>query len=480
VDGQPMSDQWALRMTAEMMSELERHLFPGDGDEHGAVIGASVLRTARGNRLLARRLFLAEEGSDYVPGTSSHRHLTAHYVSDRIDDCEREQLAYLAVHNHGGTDQVGFSSVDLQSHERGYPAILDILEDKPVGGLVFARNAVAGDIWLPDRTRAELERLDVIGLTHRTLYPSPPAPPERADERYDRQTRLFGDRGQAMLRNQKVGIIGLGGIGSLINEYLARLGVGEIVAIDPDRIEPTNLSRVVGGTRRDTRPLLTHPRLPAFVRKLTEPWRTPKVAIAHRVARHAQPGIRYHAVHDDVTKTSVVGQLLDCDYVFLAADTHQARLVFNELVHQYLIPGVQVGAKVQPDKHTGDIVDVFSVSRQIVPGRGCLWCNGLISPARLQEEAESEMQRRRQRYVDDEDIHDPSVITLNSVAAAHAVDQYLFTQLGLTESTELRWLTSYPREGTVEFELPRHTPNCPECDQRIGAGPTIELSTKLG
>ena len=40
---------------------------------------------------------------------------------------------------------------------------------------------------------------------------------------------------------------------------------------------------------------------------------------------------------------------MDCDYLFLAADTMRARLLFNAIVHQYLVPGVQVGAKVHED-----------------------------------------------------------------------------------------------------------------------------------
>jgi hypothetical protein len=37
-----------------------------------------------------------------------------------------------------------------------------------------------------------------------------------------------------------------------------------------------------------------------------------------------------------------------------------------------------------------------------------LWCNGLISLAKLQEEATAYEQLKRQRYVDDEDISAPS------------------------------------------------------------------------
>jgi len=470
---------WTLRIAPGMMQDLQHHLFPGDGDEHGAIIGASVLTTVRGTRLLARRLFLARDGIDYVPGTRGYRMLTASFVSDCVLDCDAEGLAYLAVHCHGGRDHVGFSADDLASHERGYPALLEILDGKPVGGLVFAVNAVAGDIWLPDHQRIELNRADVPGTPHRRLYAQPPPRPPHADDQYDRQARLFGDRGQATLKAQKVGVIGAGGAGSLIVEYLARLGIGKLIVIDPDRIDTTNLSRVVGSTQRDTHPWLTNRWAPQWLRRFGEQHRTPKVEIAKRVARQAQPGIAFTALFADVTASSIAGELADCDYLFLAADTMQARLVFNALVHQYLIPGVQVGAKAQIDDKTGEILDAFSVVRPVFPGQGCLLCNELINPAKLQDEATSPEQRRRQRYVDGEDIPAPSVITLNAVAAAHATNDYLFNQLGLQEVAPIRWSMYYPTGRVVATDIPRRDDTCYECSRRLGAGQLIRLPVSV-
>jgi len=458
--------RWSVRVPSEMMARLEEHLFPGDGDEHGAVIGASVVTTSRGVRLLARRLHLAQDGTDYVPGSRSYRMLTAAFVRKCALACEGEGLAYLAIHCHGGEQQVEFSGDDMASHERGYPALLDILDGPPVGALVFARAAVAGDIWLQDRTRVTLDHLEVVGRPNRRLHLAPPPRPSQVDERYDRQARLFGDRGQAVVAGQKVGVIGAGGAGSLIVEHLAHLGVGHLVVIDPDRIEPSNLPRVVGSRRRDARPFLTASGMPLWVRAFGERHRTPKVKIAERVAKQAQRTVRFDPVHDDVTYPAVVDRLIDCDYLFLAADTAQARLVFNALVHQYLIPGVQVGAKAQVEAISGKLLDLFSVFRPVIPGQGCLWCNGLISPARLQEEATSPEQLRRQRYVAEEGVHAPSVITLNAIAVAHATNDYLMSVTGLLSPADLRWMKFFPQENRVATEIPRRDADCPECSPK--------------
>jgi len=475
-----MKTSVSLRITPAMMEDLQQHLFPGDHDEHGAVIAASVVSTERGTRLLAHRLFLARDGIDYVEGQRGYRMLTSTFVMDCALECADLGMAHLAVHCHGGDDHVGFSDDDMASHNRGYPALVDILDGPPVGGLVFARNAVAGDIWFADGTRQQLDVLVVPDRPIRHLTDVPPIPPQGADERYERQARLFGDRGQAHLKSLKVGVIGAGGAGSLIDEYLSRLGVGEIVAIDPELIEESNLSRVVGS--RDSDLGQNGPRwLPPVIRRMFARAATAKVEIAERVALEAQPAINFTAITEDITRDHAAQSLVDCDYLFLAADSMQARLVFNALVHQYLIPGVQMGAKVQIDQDTGDVIDLFAVIRPLVPGRGCLWCNGLIPSAKLQEEATSPEQRRRQRYVDEDEVHAPSVITLNALAAGHSTNDFLMTMVGLLNAQPLTWIKIYPREEESVVEETPRVSQCRECSSngRLGRGPNQRLPTKV-
>ncbi|MGE2721219.1 ThiF family adenylyltransferase [Mycolicibacterium celeriflavum] len=482
--GQPvtMHQPWQLRIPAAMAAELEAHLFPGDADEHGAVLVASMVTTPRGVRLLGRHLGLACDGVDYVAGNRGYRMLTPRFVQDQILKCASSGLVYLAVHCHKGSDTVAFSATDLASHERGYPALLDIADGPPVGALVFAGNAVAGDIWRRNGSRVALEDAVVAGLPLKILRAAPPPRP-RDDPTFDRQSRLFGDRGQAVLASQKVGVVGAGGAGSLLVEYLARLGVGHLVVIDPDRIERSNHPRVVGSRRRDSMHLLTAASRPRAVRALGHHLATRKVMVARRVALGANPDIAFDGISADVTDPAVARMLIDCDYLFLAADSMRARLVFNALVHQYVIPGVEVGAKIQLGRD-GSAVDVFSVVRPVLPGFGCLWCNGLIDPARLQEESTSGAQLGRQRYVDDAEVHAPSVITLNAVAAAHAANEYMLSVTGMLPlSYQPCWqrfhATTQRSIDRAITEIPRRDAACTECSTsgRLGAGNARRLPT---
>ena len=470
---------WSVVITGEQWAVLHGHLFPGDGDEHGAVLGCGIARSPRGTRLLVRDVVTAIDGVDYVEGTRGYRKLTANFVADAIDACAGKGLAYLAVHNHGGRDRVSFSITDMASHERGYPALLDINGGIPVGALVFANNAVAGDIWTNDGRRHAITHLRVSCRPQLTLTPEPP-PAQDVDPTYDRQTRIFGDRGQAILAQSKVAVVGLGGIGSLIAEYLARLGAGELVFIDPDRMHPTNLPRVVGARRSDAVRLLQDDARPRWVQALGARVATTKVKIAARVARQASRKVRITAVARSVVEADVAALLTDCDHVFLAADSALARRLVNSITHQYLVPNTQVGSKVTVVD--GKIADIFSVSRMSSPGSGCLQCNGLIPAWRLTDEATSEVQRRRQRYVDDDNVHAPSVITLNAVAASRAVDDWLMAIGGLTDpaTSADHWVEYHPLTDDVIEHQPAKSPDCSHCGPtRHALGDGVDLLARM-
>ncbi len=453
-----------FRIAAPHFERLNSHLFPGDEDEHGAVITAGIVDKPDEQRFLAREVFLAKDGVDYVPGKYGYRALTPDFVARVSHHCARERLAYFAVHCHGGQDSVRFSETDLKSHQRGYPALLDIMNGGPVGALVFAANAVAGEIWTPTGV-GELDSMTVIGLNTRRLYPTPSRAPGLTDGSFHRQSLLFGEVGQHQLAQAKVGIIGLGGVGSLVNEYAARLGVGTIVAVDYDHMEDTNRPRIVGSRVTDCHSISGC----AWFGWLKKQRRGPalKVRVAERVAVEANPKVRFRAIAGNVTRQSTALELRDMDFIFLCADSMQSRLVFNALVHQYFIPGVQIGSKVPVDKHTGKLGNVFSAARLVLPhqGGGCLWCNELIPAAMLQDEALSETERQQQRYVEDKQIAAPSVITLNALGAAQAVNDFLFHYLGLFDcgQAEASYWLHYSRERKWRHTECRADSECLHC-----------------
>lgn len=66
---------------------------------------------------------------------------------------------------------------------------------------------------------------------------------------FDRTIRLVGEEGQARLLRAKVALFGLGGVGSYALEALVRAGIGEMLLVDGDAVEETNLNRQLIATR---------------------------------------------------------------------------------------------------------------------------------------------------------------------------------------------------------------------------------------
>ena len=63
------------------------------------------------------------------------------------------------------------------------------------------------------------------------------------EERFSRTALLLGENGVDRLRKSRVAVFGVGGVGSFTVEALARMGVGHITLVDPDRVAESNLNR---------------------------------------------------------------------------------------------------------------------------------------------------------------------------------------------------------------------------------------------
>lgn len=478
------SPDWTLRVPQGVWDEMHAHLDPGDDDEHGGALLCGVADSPTGGRLLARCFIPAVDGVDYIPGTVGHRALTAAFIRRATRTAATVGLAYIAVHNHGGDGGVAFSRTDLTSHERGYPALLDLLGGRPAGALVVAGGpwgVAAGDLWLANGTRTNLREVTVIGGNVRSI----------TDGRRrrtlpllssvdDRSTRLLGATGLAQLRAARVAVIGCGGAGLLAVEYLARLGVGHLLLVDPDVVDETNLPRLTGARRLDALPWLRRDGRPGWLQDLGVRWATPKVRLARRVALRASTVTTVSTMRADVTEREVAHALTGCDFIVLAADTADARHLINAVVQQYLVPAVQVGVKATVDK-IGALKDAFATARPIGPGHGCLWCQGLVTSATLAAQLQPQERRAAAHYGTGDAA--PAVITLNAIAVGVATSYVMLALAGRLEDGDHPAFRYHPQAPKPKLSVPRRDRSCLQCSDtepqsRLGRGDAMELPVK--
>lgn len=398
-----------LHFEPSTYAAVKTHLFQEDGCEHAGALLCGWVQTENRIVLAVREFIPAVDGVDYVVNEQLHGRLQPLFIDEAITRAADQGLAYIAIHNHFSEDRVAFSPVDLASHEYGYPTLLQLNEGLPIGAAVFGTDSIEIDLWMPDGTRHQLATARVVGHWIRHLWASPRyAPSTHYEEEFDRQLP-FLRAGQGIIRTTRIGVVGVGGMGSQLLEALARMGIRCFVLVDPDHIERTNYSRVHGALPSD---------LPAREGQLG----TAKVLIGERLIKQIAPDAEVIPLAIDISKGENYKHLLECDYVFLAADTAPARLTCNALAHQYFVPMVQLGTKIQVDAK-GTVHGAFGAVRQIRPGRGCLWCNGLVDRIELANAGKTKEQRDSERY--GVRLPSPAVNTFNAEVAARGMNAFL-------------------------------------------------------
>lgn len=188
----------------------------------------------------------------------------------------------------GGVDH-GLAA-ELHDDEAGHLwQLLQLLDGtRTPDAVVAAMQARAPALPAAD-VRAALAALAHAGyLEDAALAPSPAVFSPAEVARYRRNFDFFsyfhlpplsGYDLQERLKRARVTVLGLGGLGAFVALSLAAVGVGDLLLVDDDRVEASNLNRQVLYTERD----LGQPKVAAAVRRLAEV--NPHVRLAARQVR---------------------------------------------------------------------------------------------------------------------------------------------------------------------------------------------------
>lgn len=148
-----------------------------------------------------------------------------------------------------------------------------------------------------------------------------------------RTEMLLGSETLQMLMQKHVLIVGLGGVGGICAEMIARSGVGTLTIIDADTVDPTNRNRQIIA--------------------LSSTEHIPKVDVLAARLRDINPEIKLHVMPVFV-KDDSIDQVLDAapyDYVIDCIDTLSAKVFFIEACIKRKLPLVSsmgAGGKVDP------------------------------------------------------------------------------------------------------------------------------------
>lgn len=276
-------------------------------------------------------------------------------------------------------------------------------------------------------------------------------------ERYDRNIRLFGEEGQRKLRQTKVALIGVGGLGSPVAQHLALLGVGHVTLVDDEELDETNRNRFVGARHDDPVP------------------GSPKVMLARRHIREINSDVEVTALKIGLVTPETFNAVKAADWVFGCFDDDGPRFILNELCAAYAKPYIDLASDVADTAEYGGRVCVA------VDGDRCLHCLDQLDAQDIRRYLSPEEEQAGEAAVYGVPYEalggpGPSVSPVNGVVASLAVTEFMMAVTGMAKPRRLINYTGHiPRLTTAKAP----EADCHYCTGIRGTGAAADVERYL-
>jgi molybdopterin-synthase adenylyltransferase len=356
----------SVALSTTTHERLVSHLLRPDGQEDLCFALYHESIGAQRSTALIGDVILPERHERQVHGNVA---FTDEYFLRAADRAEVVGAGLVLLHSHPGGHRWQDMSPDDVAAEQGHAAQALALTEKPLLGMTLATGdeAWSGRLWLRgDRAyqRADCATVRIVGdrlaVTRNPGLTREPI----VDERLLRTVSAWGPEVQAELAQLQIGVVGLGSVGSMIAETLARIGIRNLVLIDFDAIKEHNLDRVLHATQRDV----------ALARS--------KVEVLSRALRHTATNAEFDVETAELSLAEPEGwaTAMDCDVLFSCVDRPWPRHLLNLAAYAHLIPVVDGGIRVGTNAK-GRMLAADWKAHIAAPGRRCLACLGQYDPA---------------------------------------------------------------------------------------------------
>lgn len=381
-------------------ARLHEHLFPGDGLEAAALLLCTIVQGRR-RKFIARDVILAPH--DACNRQPNRLTWPGACVEQAIDRAESEGLAVFAIHSHP-MGFLGFSALDDDSDAILMPAL------RLGAGLVCGSAVMVPDGAILARTYSggTAEPVDLVLVPESTIRLM------LADASRSEPPVAFTSGMTERLSRMSACVVGVSGTGSVVAEQLARLGFGEIVLIDFDRIEAKNLNRILNATIRDIGAL--------------------KVDVFARAIAAYRPDCNVIPVGANIYTREAVLAAADADLLFCCVDSSEGRFVCDRIAAALALPLFDVGVSI-PTRQGQDgerhIAEACGRIDYVFPGGSTLADRNVYTPQTLEAEylrrtaPDAYRQRLEEGYLRGLAEEAPAVIALNMRAASALVMEFI-------------------------------------------------------
>lgn len=295
-----------------------------------------------------------------------------HYLERVADLAASSGSGVVCMHNHFGPGWQDMSDDDIVAERRTAPFAM-ASTGIPLVGMTLATDESWSARWWPrigprSYGRSWCRNVRVVGGRLDITWHPELAPPPGSTAELTRTIHAWGADNQSQLARTHVAVVGLGSVGRIVAECLARGGVERATLIDFDRMDRVNLDRQIGARRRDA---------------TTRRWKV-EVAKEGFLAASTAHSPSVTVVRASVTEPEGLAAALDCDAIFCCVDRPWGRRVLNHVAYAHLIPVIDGGIMVRTKE--GRFKGAEWSCRTAAPGRCCLVCAGSYDPGKVDEE----------------------------------------------------------------------------------------------
>ena len=353
-----MLDANSAAMSTSLAGELHSLLVRDDGQEDLTFALWYPSEGMSRKTALLFRTVLAEPGDREIHGNVSFNPV---YLQRSLEEALRHRAGLAFLHSHPFPGWQHMSEDDVVAECRIARAAC-ALTGLPLIGMTTGNDGTwSARSWVAETGKPEprmtwLPEVRVVGQALRVSRVPRSSRPERKADTLIRTVAAWGEDAQVELERLRVGIVGLGSVGSMVAESVARIGMQKITLIDFDEVELKNLDRLVAAAESDVGRLKTE--------VTAERLRTVATAAA----------IDLRVVPERISHPDSYRAALDCDILFSCVDRPHPRHVLNFLAYSHLVPVIDGGILVRHRK--GQFRGADWQVQTVAPGRACLRCLG--------------------------------------------------------------------------------------------------------
>lgn len=397
----------SLVVSAPHHRTLVGHLFPGDGLEAASLLICRRVGWHR-ERYLVHDLIL-------VPHSACGRRerdalsWPGEFAEQAVDRAEQGDFSIVALHSHPGS-LFGFSSQDDASDKLLLPALYQATNRPSLSAIMVPSGAMRARVFNGSGPYQPVDYVICAGDDihvwpgHAAFAAAPPIVPV-----------AFTQGMRDALARLCACVIGVSGTGSIVAEQLARLGFGEIILIDFDKIEARNLDRILNSTTADV-----------AAGKL-------KVEMFKAAITLYSPDCQVRAIPISIATRDAILVACEADVLFSCVDTAEGRHIADRLAAACAMPLFDVGVSI-PTRQDGKqrkIAEVCGRIDYVQPGGATLLDRDVYSPASLEAEylvrvaPDAHQRRVAEGYLKGIAEQTPAVISLNMRAASSTVMEFI-------------------------------------------------------